>query len=316
MCLVLLFWKYKEQSMAKTLTVQQFFEMFPDDDSCVEHLFKSRYGEEPACPKCGQVGKFGKLANLPAYTCNCGHHIHPMVGTPFEDSRTPLQKWFYAMYLFTTSRHGVPAKELQRQLGVTYKCAWRIGHQIRKYMAQVDGDDQLSGIVEADEAYIGGKEKNKHWNKRIKGASGAGSAKSKSVVFGMIQRGGDIKLDHVEMIDSRQVKKLIDRSVHKEAHIMTDEAFHYNPSSLSWRNHGRVNHHRGEYVRGLAHTNSIEGFWSQIKRSISGTHVHVSKQHLQKYLGEFEFRYNMRKTPELMFSLLLGAFAPPCPSLR
>jgi transposase len=300
--------------MAKTLTVHQFFGMFPDDESCVEHLFKSKYGEEPVCSKCGQIGKFRKLTDIPAYTCNCGHHIHPMVGTPFEDSRTPLQKWFYAMYLFTTSRHGVPAKELQRQLGVTYKCAWRMGHLIRQYMAKVDGDDQLSGTVEADETYIGGKEKNKHRSKRVKGGQGFGSNKTKAVVFGMIERGGDIKVDHVEMIDSRQVKKLVDRTVHQSATIMTDEAYHFNPGSLSWREHGRVNHTRGEYVRGSAHTNSIEGFWSQIKRSICGTHVHVSRKHLQKYLGEFEFRYNLRKTPELMFSRLLSAFAEPFPS--
>jgi transposase len=123
--------------MAKTLTVQQFFKQFPDDDACLEHLFQTRFGSEPVCEKCGQIGKFRKLAKLPAYTCNCGHHIHPMVDTPFERSSTPLQKWFYAMYLFTTTRHGVSAKELQRQLGVTYKTAWRIGHEIRKYMAMI-----------------------------------------------------------------------------------------------------------------------------------------------------------------------------------
>ncbi|MDH5749310.1 MAG: transposase, partial [Rhodospirillales bacterium] len=116
--------------MTKMPTIQAFFRNFPDDDTCLEHLFKIRFGNDPACPKCGEIGKFRRLRKLPAYTCNCGHHIHPMAGTPFASSRTPLQKWFYAMYLFTTSRHGVPAKELQRQLGVTYKTAWRIGHEI------------------------------------------------------------------------------------------------------------------------------------------------------------------------------------------
>ncbi len=131
--------------MSKMPTVQDFFRNFPDDDTCLEHLFKVRFGDDPACPKCGEFGKLRRLRKMPAYTCNCGHHIHPMAGTPFESSHTPLQKWFYAMYLFTTSRHGVPAKELQRQLGVTYKTAWRIGHELRKYMGQVDGDDGLSG---------------------------------------------------------------------------------------------------------------------------------------------------------------------------
>ena len=135
-----------------TLTVREFFRQFPTDDACLEHLWQTRFGDEVECPKCGKVGKFYRLRKEPAYSCpRCGHHIHPMVGTPFEKSRTPLQKWFYAMYLFTTTRHGVSAKELQRQLGVTYKCAWRMGHEIRKYVAKVDGETPLDGAVEADE---------------------------------------------------------------------------------------------------------------------------------------------------------------------
>ncbi len=130
--------------MAKAPTVQDFFNKFSTDEACLERLMMLRFGNPMYCPKCGAEGRFAKLKKLPAYACpTCGHHIHPMVGTPFERSRTPLQKWFYAMYLFTTSRHGVPAKELQRQLGVTYKTAWRMGHALRKYMASVDGDPPL-----------------------------------------------------------------------------------------------------------------------------------------------------------------------------
>ena len=144
------------------------------------HLFNVRYGDDPACERCGEIGKFRKLAKLPAYTCNCGHHIHPMVGTPFQRSRTPLQKWYYAMFLFTTTRNGVSAKEIQRQLGVTYKCAWRIAHEIRKYMNWVDGDGPLGpfGIVEADKAFIGGKDKRGH--------------DDKAIVLGMVERGGEV----------------------------------------------------------------------------------------------------------------------------
>ena len=132
----------------KPFTVTQFFKRFADDDSCLEHLMVIRYGESLDCPKCGRYGKFSRIRKVPAYQCAwCGHHIHPMVGTPFEGSHTPLQKWFYAMYLFTTSRHGVPAKELQRQLGVTYKTAWRMGHEIRKYMGEVDGDDSCLDML-------------------------------------------------------------------------------------------------------------------------------------------------------------------------
>ena len=146
--------------MAKAPTVHDLFQQFPDDDACLEHLMTLRHGNPTDCPKCGKHGKFHKLRKEPAYACQwCGQRIYPMVGTPFERSRTPLQKWFYAMYLFTTSRHGVPAKELQRQLGVTYKTAWRMGHELRKYMAKVDGDDGLSGHVEVDESYVGGRKK-------------------------------------------------------------------------------------------------------------------------------------------------------------
>ena len=141
--------------MPKAPTVQEFFATFPTDEACLEHLMMLRFGNPLYCPKCGSEGQFTKLKKVPAYACpTCGHHVHPMVGTPFERSSTPLQKWFYAMYLFTTSRHGVPAKELQRQLGVTYKTAWRMGHQIRKYMATVDGDQPLDGVVEVDDGVV------------------------------------------------------------------------------------------------------------------------------------------------------------------
>src|SRR5437667_3726447 len=171
--------------MAKSLTIQDFMRMFPDDDACLEHLFQVRYGKDFACPRCGLIGKFHKLSKMPAYSCQgCGDHIHPMVGTPFYNSHTPLQKWFYAMYLFTTTRHGVPAKELQRQLSVNYKTAWRMATEIRKYMGKVDGDDQLNGHVEIDETYIGGVEEKSKGHYRV--------TKNKSIIFGMVKRKGDV----------------------------------------------------------------------------------------------------------------------------
>ena len=131
--------------MAKSLTFRQFQQMYPNNDACLAHLLETRYGKEPVCPKCGQIGTFHKLKKLPAYTCNCGHHVHPMAGTPFYRSRTPLTTWFHVMFLFCATRNGVSAKEIQRLTGVTYKTAWRIGHEIRKYMGWVDGDRTLGG---------------------------------------------------------------------------------------------------------------------------------------------------------------------------
>lgn len=283
-----------------TYNVLEFMKQFPDDDACLEHLFITRFGEisEAHCEKCGEVGKIKRLRKLPAYTCNCGHHIHPMKDTPFERSTTPLQKWFYAMYLFTTSRHGVPAKELQRQLGVTYKTAWRIGHEIRKYMSMVDGNDEISGIVEADETYIGGKAKGKR-------GRGAGN---KTVVFGMVERGGNVMTKIVPNASRATLQGHINANVSKGSEMQTDEWLGYRGLDKQGYTHETVEHGCGEYARNGVHVNAIEGFWSQIKRSIKGTHIHVSPKHMAKYLGEFEYRYNLRKTPEIMFSRLLASF--------
>jgi transposase-like protein len=283
----------------KTITVQQFFEMFPDDDACLAHLMAVRYGETIVCPKCGKEGKFSRLAKVLAYSCpSCGHHIHPMVGTPFAKSHVALQKWFYAMYLFTTSRHGVPAKELERQLGVSYPTAWRMGHEIRKYLAKVDGDRSLGGHVEIDETWVGGYRK---------GKQGRAAMKYKAVVFGMVQRGGDIISRVVPNDRKATLLPLIHEHVQRDAVVSTDEHPAYRSLAKSGYDHGAVNHGRDQWVSGVHHTNSLENFWSRLKNSIRGTHVHVSAKHLPKYLSEFEFRYNMREYPGVMFDRLLMA---------
>ena len=254
--------------MAKAPTVQDFFNKFSTDEACLEHLMMLRFGNPLYCPKCGAEGQFAKLKKLPAYACpTCGHHIHPMVGTPFERSRTPLQKWFYAMYLFTTSRHGVPAKELQRQLGVTYKTAWRMGHEIRKYMGDVDGTPPMDGHVEVDETYVGGR------RPKIKGFTGRG-AKGKTVVFGILERGGDL---YTEVVPSAAGKSLIPpivKHVPRGTRISSDEWAPYRVLPSLGYKHDTVEHRAKEYARGDVHVNTLEGFWSMLKRSIRGTHIH------------------------------------------
>ncbi len=283
-----------------TLTVTDFFRQFPTDDACLEHLWNVRFGDEVECEKCGKVGKFYRLRKEPAYSCpRCGHHIHPMVGTPFAKSRTPLQKWFYAMYLFTTTRHGVAAKELQRQLGVTYKTAWRMGHLIRKHMADTDGEWQLVGTVEVDETYVGGK---RSGGKRGRGAPG------KTVVFGMLERDGDVMAKVVPNVRKKTLHTIIKENVEKGSTVNSDELASYNGLDKAGFEHETVNHGAGQYVDGDCHVNGIEGFWARLKLSIRGTHVHVSRKHLQNYVKEFEYRYNMRKTPDRMFDRLLAAF--------
>ena len=286
--------------MSKQFTVTDFFKRFPDDDSCLNHLMSTRFGFELKCPKCDKKGKFSRIRKQPAFQCAwCGHHIHPMAGTPFERSRTPLQKWFYAMYLFTTTCHGVSGKELQRQLGVTYKCAWRMGHKIRKFMASTDGDGPLSGHVEIDEAYIGGVDDN---------TGRPGKDSNKTGVLGMVERDGDIMTHVIPNVKTKTLMPLITENVEQGSTISTDELRTYSNLRKYGYKHGSVRHSIQQWKNGIHHTNSIEGFWSQLKRSINGTHVHVSRKHLPKYLGEFEYRYNMRGNPEAMFSRLLLSF--------
>jgi transposase len=287
--------------MAKSLTVKEFFSKFPDDDTCILHVMDLRYGRVRDCLGCGQPTEYYKLAKRPAFSCKlCGHHIYPCAGTPFERTRTPLQLWFYAIYLFTTSRHGVPAKELQRQLGVTYKTAWRIGHEIRKFMGVVDGDDGLSGTVEVDEAYIGG-------NDHKTGRPGKDSAKT--AIFGMVERGGDVMTHIVPDVRSATLLPLIENNIEKGTLINSDEYNAYRALPKMGYGHKTVMHRRKQYVDGATHTNTIEGFWSHFKCSMKGTHRSISRKHMQKYLVEFEFRFNLRgPLAPSMFDRLIQSF--------
>ena len=287
--------------MISAPTIQDFFAEFPDDDTCLDYLMKLRHGETLDCQKCGKKGRFTRIRKMPAYACPwCGHHIHPMVGTPFHRSHVPLQKWFYAMYLFTTTRHGVPAKELQRQLGVSYPTAFRIAHKIRDYMGMLDGIPPMTGHVEVDETYVGGR------RPKIKGFTGRG-AKGKTVVMGILERGGEIYTEVVPSAAGRSLIPPILANVPVGTRVSTDEWAPYKVlTSLGYRHH-TVDHASKEYARGDVHVNGLEAFWSMLKRSIRGTHIHVSPRYLSKYLGEFEYRYNRRKCSETMFAHLLAS---------
>ena len=182
--------------MSKPQTIRQFFKQFPDDEACLAHLFEVRFGQGFECPSCKLASKWFRIKAERAYSCQwCGHHLHPTVGTPFEQTRTPLQSWFYAIFLFTTTRNGIAAKELERQLGVTYKTAWRMADMIRKHMAMVDGEDKLGGIgkiVEIDETLVGGKSKGRGLYRE-----------GKTYVLGMMERGGNVVTKVVP--DNKQV---------------------------------------------------------------------------------------------------------------
>ena len=285
-----------------SLTIREFFKLFSSDEACLEHLFEARFGQGHKCAKCERPANWYRIKAERAYSCQwCGNHLHPTVGTPFEDSRTPLQLWFYAIYLFTTSRHGVPAKELERQLGVTYKTAWRMADQIRKHIQNVDGEWPLEGVVEVDETYIGGKKFGVKWR------GGAG----KAVVMGMLQRGGQVMTKAVVDNKKASLQPVIEANVVKGSDIHTDTLRSYSDLGKAGYNHEAVAHANGEYVRGACHVNGLENFWKHLKGSINGTHMHVSKKHLMKYVKEFEFRFNRREATASMLPSLLSNFPQP-----
>ncbi len=289
--------------MSKAPTLRQFQDRFPTEESCLDHLMRVRFGERHACEKCGKDARFYRVKSRRSYACEwCGHQIYPTAGTPFDRTRTSLRDWFYVMFQFCASRNGVAAKEVERQLGVTYKTAWRMCHEIRKYMTAIDGDDPLGGpfkTVEVDETFIGGYERN--------GQGGKG----KTVVFGMRQRGGNIITRIVPNRRSGTLLPIIRKHVKPYSEIHTDELISYGGlSTILGYWHKTVNHGAGEYVCRETRTtvNGIEGFWAQLKRAINGTHIHVSAKHLPKYLGEFEFRHNRRNRASTMLDELLTSF--------
>ncbi|MCZ0811103.1 IS1595 family transposase [Roseovarius sp. EGI FJ00037] len=286
----------------KQANVRQFFQQFPNDDACLEHLFNVRFGQGHVCPKCERSAKWYRLQSEQAYSCQwCGHHIHPMVGSIFEKSRTPLQLWFYAIFLFTTSKHGVSGKELQRQLGVTYKTAWRMARLIRDHMAAVDGDTPIGGegkVVEIDETFVGGVTTGRDWRER------------KTVVMGMIERGGDAMLKIVPDQRRGSLLPVIRANVAPGTEIHTDELRAYNKAiPVGSYSHKTVNHQKGEYATPCGtSTNQIESFFNHLKKSIAGTHTSVSQKYLEAYVKEFEYRFNRRMRPETMLSELLSRF--------
>ena len=288
-------------------TIKDFHKQYPDDDACLGSILQRRYGDAKACPHCGVVGKLTRIEGRRGYACKEGCHVFPCAGTVFEHSSTPLTLWFHAMYLMTSTRNGVSAKELQRQLGVTYKCAWRIGHQLRDLMsarAKASNPGQLSGHVEIDETYIGGKIKVRR--------NGKGEyLKNKSTVLGIVQRKGDLRGIVVPNEQRATLLPFVQENIAKGSKVSTDTHRSYRTLKKLGYKHGMVNHDIDEWVKGIYSTNTIEGFWSHLKRGIKSTHASVSRKHLQRYVDEFAFRYNNRHAPAEMFQRMLAQISKP-----
>lgn len=257
------------------------------------------------CSACGAEGTFHKLRDRRVYACpNCLHQIAPTANTILHDTRTPLVSWFYAMFLFATTRHGVSGKELQRQLGVTYKTAYRIGMKIRELMGVADFDGMLSGHIQADEAYVGGR---RSGGKRGRGAAG------KTIVMGMMEEGGNLVTRIIPDVKKPTLRAVVNENVEKGSVISTDELMSYGLLTGDGYVHGAVKHaakewSRYDYRQGVTHTtNGVEGFWRLFKASVRSTHIQISGKHMQSYLDEFTFRANHRNRVNAMFDLMVGA---------
>lgn len=271
-------------------TVQDFFKDFPDDDTCLEWLKNHLYPNGIYCQNCEKITSHYRVKSRKSYSCEfCGNHVHPMAGTIFEKSTTKLQLWFYAVYLISSTRCGISAKQLERELGVTYKTAWRIYKQIRSMLEE--DVDPFSKEVEVDETYVGGRRK----GKRGRGAEG------KTAVVGVVERGGKVVAKTVPNVKSKTLIPIIKEKVLPKTTVYTDELRSYDPVSLYGYAHRRIHHAEKIYVMGDVHTNTIEGFWSLLKRSISGVYHAVSQKYLQTYLNEYCFRYNRREDITPMF---------------
>jgi transposase-like protein len=286
------------------LTVKEFFARFPDEGACLTHIMEVRYGLRHTCAACEVYGTFHKLAERRAFSCaHCGHHVYPTAGTVFQDTRTPLQVWFYAIYLFVTTRHGVSGKELQRALGVTYKTAWRMGQQIRQLMAKADGFKEMQGHVEIDGAYIGG----------YRAGGGPGKGENKTIVLGIVERGGRIDAKALPNLKAETVRPLIYTAIKTGSAVSTDESPIYDLLNSAGYDHKAVNHGKKQWRKynyrraEYHHTNSVEGFWRLFKNSIRSTHIHVSEKYMDRYLKEFTFRTNHRQMTNAMFDLLISA---------
>jgi transposase-like protein len=287
----------------KAPTLRQFQDRFPTEEACLDHLCQVRYGIDFNCPGCDRPAKFSRVNGRRSYQCQwCAYQVYPTAGTPFDRTRTPLRDWFFVMFQFCASRNGVAAKEVERQLGVTYKTAWRMCHEIRKYMGQLDSDDPLGGpgsIVEIDETLIGGS---------VSGM-GSGYKGNKTCVVGMMERGGELVTRVVSARHKSAMHSLINAQVLPGTTIHADEFGGYKDIAQNGYWHVTVNHKAGRYATASgAGVNAMEGFWAPLKRGIKGTHIHVSGKHLPKYLGEFEYRHNMRQVPHLMLDRLMISF--------
>lgn len=287
----------------ETISLYQFFKQFPDENSARLYFENNRWGDTKACPHCGSVSVSEVKDHKPmAYRCkDCRKHFSVRTGTVLEESKLPLQKWLMAIYMMTTARKGIPSTQMARELGCTQKSAWFLAQRIRECWlsgsaSDVGGGGKLGGTVEVDEAFIGGKETNKHASKRVN--KGRGSV-GKAIVVGIKQRDGVVIAKRVPDTTAPTLQSFITNNVARGSTVYTDSASYY--KSLRGFRHDSVNHSVGEYVKQQVHTNGIESFWALLKRSHYGIHHYMSHKHLHRYVNEAAFRHNTKTLGTMKF---------------
>lgn len=275
--------------------------IFTDETKAREWLESRLWTHGPICPHCGSVNTAtlmkGKSHRPGLYQCNaCRDPFTVTVGTLYERSKIPLHKWLAATHLMMASKKGMSALEIGRLLDLSKKTAWFLCHRIRESLRETTPQSPLGGhtkVVEVDETYVGGKETNKHKSKRTKGMQGG---KGKEPVVALVERNGRMRSYHLPCVSAKTLKPVLEAQINHKSYLMTDESRVYAPIGEMFAGHGTVNHSIEEYVRGhFWHTNTVEGYFSILKRGIVGTFHHVSQQHLKRYLAEFDFRYNERE---------------------
>lgn len=292
------------------MTIGQWEASFPTDDACKTYLVANRWPQGVVCPRCGnpEVGEHGTRAfNWQCYQCSgtgTSYRFSVLVGTIFENTKYPMREWFRVIHMMLTSKKGVSALEVHRVIGTgSYRTAWSMCHRIRA--ALVDKEfRKLIGIVEVDETYIGGHDKNRHWDKKKGGVGGEGS--DKFIVIGAVQRKGNVVARMIENTRTETFENFVREVVSTDVSLLnTDEHSAYRRLKKDYP-HKAVRHQAGNYVVGAIHTNTIEGFWSLIKRGIVGTYHKVSKKYLPLYVAEFQFRYNNRLNADIFGEAIRG----------
>jgi transposase-like protein len=291
-------------------TLADLLDCFHDEQACRDYLERMRWQCQPKCPyaECGHDKVF-KFKDGKKYKCaKCRKIFSVRVGTIFEESKITLRKWFIAIYLITSHKKGISSVQLGKDVGVGQKCAWFMLHRIRHSFKLNKGTEKLTGTIEADETFMGGAEGNKHKNKRTENTQGRSVAK-KSAVAGVISRGGEIRANVVPDTSGYHLRSYVVNNVAFGSSLMTDEWLGYKGLAQLFHHH-IVKHNEGEYVKDGCHTNSLEGFWSLLKRGVDGIYHSISKKHLQQYLDEYAFRYNTRNFSESgRFDMLLNKLA-------